>query len=196
MDDKELERIKSTKSRINELAKELDKEKGLSIQKSINDLVKYDLQRKQRKGGLEMNKLKRLFYKTKDFGMFVGALTILTYGLYQFMKEDNFPKKNEIFNHEDYKEYFMDYVPTDITGDGFPDYVYAVYDINKDSIADVSAFYPVIGTFNGKLLTTKHASIVFVDKNNKKPIDYVLSDKDGNKTLESKVRHPESPIQK
>lgn len=82
----------------------------------------------------------------------------------------------------------------DYNGDGRPDLLVVMYDINNDGKADVVAAFELIAwSQTGEVMQKQTASIVYVDLTSDRVFDIQLIDDDRNTTLELKIQINKAP---
>ena len=140
-------------------------------------------------------KNKRKFLDNLKFYLLGGSIIAASiFTGYNFSKRDG-PKKNKlnidkniVFLSEQHKSELMGYDAIDLNNDGNYEFIAAKYDLDKDGKKDLLALYKVTRVKpNGNVMNKEYAYALFVYEKNKSIPDYVLYDKDGNETLESKV---------
>ena len=139
-------------------------------------------------------KNKRKFLDNLEFYLLGGSIIAASiFTGYNFFGKDSSKdklsiKKNQVFLSEQYKSKLMGYNAIDLDNDGNYEFIAAKYDLNKDGKKDLLALYRVTRRKpNGNVMTKESAYALFIYKENKSVPDYILYDKDGNGTLESKV---------
>lgn len=119
---------------------------------------------------MKINKEKKTLLGLLGLGTLVTGLAI-TSTLYF---KDPFPKFEEPFNRYEYADYLLKANIIDLNGDRIPDAIVGYYDINKNGIVDVQAFYRIIKYGQNEIITNGYAEFIMVDRNEDGITDYTL----------------------